>query len=113
MDRGGTLLHGRQHFRTITFLFYPSHHQGPGIFKDWTASQLADDFKNKQLKQFQSPTMRQLAEQLKKGTYESRYLLNSYSPIPSNKILEEKLKLYNGYSRYENITGVYLEKARM
>lgn len=66
MDRGGTLLHGRQHFRTITFLFYPSHHQGPGIFKDWTASQLADDFKNKQLKQFQSPTMRQLAEQLKK-----------------------------------------------
>lgn len=80
------------------------------FFKDWTASQLADDFKNKQLKQFQSPTMRQLAEQLKKGTYESRYLLNSYSPIPSNKILEEKLKLYNGYSRYENITGVYLEK---
>lgn len=80
------------------------------FFKDWTASQLADDFKNKQLKQFQSQTMRQLAEQLKKGTYESRYLLNSYSPIPSNKILEEKLKLYNGYSRYENITGVYLEK---
>lgn len=36
------------------------------FFKDWTASQLADDFKNKQLKQFQSPTMRQLAEQLKK-----------------------------------------------
>ena len=33
MDRGGTLLHGRQHFRTITFLFYPSHHQGPGIFQ--------------------------------------------------------------------------------
>lgn len=80
------------------------------FFSDWTASQLADEFKNKQLKQFSSPEMRHLAEQMKNGTYESHYLLNTYAPIPSNKILEEKLKLYNGYSRYENITGVYLEQ---
>ena len=38
-------------------------------FKDWTASQLADGFKNKQLKLFHSPLMRQLAEQLKNGIW--------------------------------------------
>lgn len=79
-------------------------------FKDWTASQLTDGFKKKQLKLFHSPLMQQLAEQLRNGTYISSYLLASYAPIPSNQVLEEKLKLHNGYSRYENITGVYLEK---
>lgn len=80
------------------------------FFSDWTASELAEGFKTKKLKEFRSPLMKQLAEQLQAGTYQSRYLLNSYKPIPSNKVLEKSLKLYNGYSRYENITGVYLEQ---
>lgn len=79
-------------------------------FCDWTASELAEGFKSKKLKEFSSPLMRQLAEQLQAGTYESRYLLHSYKPVPSNKVLAKKLKLYDGYSRYENITGVYLEQ---
>ncbi len=79
------------------------------FFKDWTASELAEGFKAKQLKEFNSPVMQQLAEQLYQGNYESRYLLNSYKPIPSNKVLRQALKLNNGYSNYENITGVYLE----
>lgn len=80
------------------------------FFNDWTASELVKGFKSKYLKQFSSPLMRQLAEQQSKGDYQSQYLLNSYKPIPSDKVLEEKLKLYNGYSRYENMTGVYLEQ---
>ena len=79
-------------------------------FNDWTASELAEGFKEKQLKNFSSPLMRRLAEQLNEGTYQARYLLNSYKPVASNKVLEKCLKLYNGYSRYENITGVYLEQ---
>lgn len=79
-------------------------------FKDWSASELADGFKMKHLKEFHSPLMQQLAKQLKNGTYQSRYLLNSYKPIPSNEVLKKTLKLYNGYSQYENITGVYLEQ---
>ncbi len=79
-------------------------------FSDWTASALAEGFKSKQLKTFSSPLMRRLAEQLDEGTYQSRYLLNSYKPVASDKVLEKHLKLDNGYSRYENITGVYLEQ---
>lgn len=79
-------------------------------FNDWTASELAVGFKNKHLKMFNSPLMRELAEKIKNDQYDSRYLLNSYAPIPSNKVLEKQLKLKNGYSRYENMTGVYLDK---
>ena len=78
-------------------------------FTDWTASALADGVKDKHLKRFASPLMRRLAEQLLDGTYDSSYLLHSYRPVPSDKVLADKLKLYNGYSRYENITGVFLE----
>ena len=79
-------------------------------FDDWTASKLAKGFKNRQLKSFGSPLMRQLAEQLRDGTYQARYLLASYKPVASDNVLKEKLKLHNGYSRYENMTGVYLEQ---
>ena len=54
--------------------------------------------------------MKELAAKLLNGTYQSRYLLQSYKPIPSNKVLAQQMKLYSGYSRYENITGVYLEQ---
>lgn len=80
------------------------------FFNDWTASELVSGFRNKHLKEFKSPLMKQLAKRLKDGNYQSDYLLNSYKPIPSNKELNDKLKLYNGYSQYENITGVYLEQ---
>lgn len=79
-------------------------------FTDWTASELVPGFKMRQLKGFNSPLMKQLAIGLSDGSYQPHYLVNSFKPVPSGKVLEEKLKLYNGYSRYENITGVYLEQ---
>lgn len=79
-------------------------------FSDWTAAALADDFKGKDLASFRSPLMRELAEKLRAGEYQSQYLLQSYKPVASDKVLYDVLKLSNGYSRYENITGVYLEQ---
>lgn len=79
-------------------------------FTDWTAAALPDGFKGKQLKNFRTSLMKELAGKLMNGTYRSTYLLQSYKPIPSNKVLEQQMKLYSGYSRYENITGVYLEQ---
>ncbi len=79
-------------------------------FTDWTAAALPDGFKGKQLKNFRTSLMKELAGKSMNGTYRSTYLLQSYKPIPSNKVLEQQMKLYSGYSRYENITGVYLEQ---
>lgn len=80
------------------------------FFNGWEASQLAPNFKKKQLTNFRTPLMRQLAESMIKGNYQKEYQLKTYRPIASNKILQNKLKLSDGYSRYENITGMYLEK---
>lgn len=79
-------------------------------FSDWSASALVKGFKKKHLNNFNTNLMRELAEKLYKGEYQSRYLLNNYKPVASDKVLERKLKLHNGYSRYENMTGVYLEQ---
>ena len=80
------------------------------FFNGWEASQLAPNFKKKQLTNFRSPLMRQLAQSMIEGNYQKEYRLKTYKPIASNKILQNKLKLSDGYSRYENITGMYLEK---
>lgn len=79
-------------------------------FSDWTCSQLKDGFKAKKLKEFQSPLMKELADQLLKGSYDTAYKVQKYKAVPSNKVLIETLKLKDGYSRYENITGIYLNQ---
>lgn len=79
-------------------------------FTDWTGSALVGNFKNKQLQKFQSPLMKDLAAKIAEGDYQPQYKLNTYKAIPSNKVLENQLKLTDGYSRYENITGIYLEQ---
>lgn len=79
-------------------------------FADWTASGLAAGFKSKQLKEFRSPLMRQLAGTMMEDGYHPQYLLRAYKPVASARVLEQKLKLHSGYSLYENITGVYLEQ---
>lgn len=79
-------------------------------FRDWTCSQLKSGFKAKNLKEFQSPLMKKLATQLINGNYDATYKMQSYKAIPSNKALNKILKLSDGYSRYENITGIYLEQ---
>ena len=80
------------------------------FFNGWEAAQLAPNFKKKQLTNFRSPLMRQLAKSMIEGNYQKEYRLKTYRPIASNKILQNKLKLSDGYSRYENITGMYLER---
>ena len=54
--------------------------------------------------------MRKVATQLLDGSYSTTYKAQKYKAIASDKVLEKALKLTNGYSRYENVTGIYLEK---
>ncbi len=57
-------------------------------FTDWTASELVPGFKMRQLKGFNSPLMKQLAMGLSDGSYQPHYLVNSFKPVPSGKVLE-------------------------
>lgn len=79
-------------------------------FADWAGSKLENGVKEKELKNFKSPVMKELASQLLKGTYDPTYKLATYQAYPSNKVLSDMLSLHSGFSRYENMTGVYLEQ---
>lgn len=78
-------------------------------FTDWTGGKLKENFRKKDLNKIGSPVMKQLATDLLSGEYASAYKLHAYSPVPSDKVLNKLLKLKDGYSLYENMTGIYLE----
>lgn len=79
-------------------------------FTDWTGSELNPKVKRKTLREFKSPLMKDLASSLLNGTYNKEYRIAEYEAYPSNEALKELLKLSSGFSRYENMTGIYLEK---
>lgn len=79
-------------------------------FADWAGSKLEKGVKEKDLKLFKSQVMKDLASQLLKGNYDPTYRLGVYKAYPSNKVLSEMLSLQSGFSRYENMTGMYLEQ---
>lgn len=79
-------------------------------FTDWSCTQLNEGVKARDLKNFKSPLLKQVASELLAGTYNTKYKAESYHAYPSNKALYAQTKLHNGFSNYENITGIYLEK---
>lgn len=80
------------------------------FFTDWTCTELNNTVKEKNLKNFKSDILRDIAKQLLNGTYNTQYKAEVYNAYPSNQVLKETIKLESGFSRYENITGIYLEK---
>lgn len=110
MDIGNLLLYRKCTSCTRALVFYTRNSERFGIFQRMGSLTACPQFQEKQLTNFRSPLMRQLAQSMIEGNYQKEYRLKTYRPIASNKILQNKLKLSDGYSRYENITGMYLEK---
>ena len=80
------------------------------FFEDWSCTRLNKNVKTRHLKEFKSPLLKQVATELLSGRYDTTYRAVSYKAYPSNKKLSETIKLNSGFSRYENITGMDLEK---
>lgn len=79
------------------------------FFTDASAGALAAGVTKADLPKFQSDLLRGVAEKLLAGTYDRAYRLTNYLAYPSPRELGQTLKLGDGFSRYENITGMYLE----
>ena len=65
--------------------------------------------RSKDLAGFKSDLLKTVAAGMLDGTYDKTYRAASYEAYPSPRELGETLKLGDGFSRYENITGIYLE----
>lgn len=61
-------------------------------------------------KTFQSDAMKDLANKMLSKEYNPNYLSAVYEAYPSPQVIGKNLKLGDGFSKYENMTGVYLDK---
>ncbi|MEE8452667.1 MAG: M60 family metallopeptidase [Thermoguttaceae bacterium] len=79
------------------------------FFTDASCSQLKTSVQSKDLDDFKSELLGTVAAGMLDGTYDKTYRATCYEAYPSPRALRDVLKLGNGFSRYENITGICLD----
>jgi hypothetical protein len=78
------------------------------FFTDTSCRQLKRGVRAKDLAGFRSELLKTVAAGMLSGSYDSHYRVTAYEAYPSPRELGRTLKLGEGFSRYENITGIYL-----
>lgn len=82
------------------------------VFEDAFALKLKKGIKKKQIDQIGDTTLRRVALAMLAGKYSKDYRYATYSALLNPSTLGHQLSIGDGYSKYENITGVYLPKGR-
>ena len=80
------------------------------FFTDGSCRELRKQIQTKDLALFRSELLRNIARDLLDGNYDTTYRAASYPAYPSPQALQRTIKLGDGFSRYENITGIFLGK---
>ena len=80
------------------------------FFTDESCRELKKEVQRKDLTRFRSKLLRNVASQLLEDRYDPTYRAASYEAYPSPQALQRTIKLGDGFSRYENITGIHLGK---
>ncbi|MBI5834115.1 MAG: peptidase M60 [Armatimonadetes bacterium] len=78
-------------------------------FTDATCTALRPEVKAADLAGFKTDVLRAVAESMLAGTYDPAYRVADYAAYPSPTELGRTLKLGDGFSRYEGITGIVLD----
>lgn len=100
-------------FREIEFFKEdPDKTEDYAIFTDSSCSELKRDVKAEDIDKISSSLLRSIAKELYNKTYDSRYRVAQYKAIPSPDIIAENLKIGNGFSHYEGITGMFLRAGK-
>lgn len=79
------------------------------FFTDSSASDLKPGVTAKDVESFKSEVLKAVATGLLNKTYDKTYRAARYEAYPSPRELGKTLKLGDGFSRYENITGIVLD----
>ena len=80
------------------------------IFEDPLATRLNKKVKKKTLNTITNPAIKEVANAIFRKTYTPNYKYATYNAIMNPRILGRELSIGDGYSKYENVTGVYLEQ---
>lgn len=79
------------------------------FFTDASCRRLKGGVQEGDLENLKSDLLERVATQMLKGDYDRSRRVAEYEAYPSPRELGRTLKLGDGFSRYENITGMYLE----
>jgi hypothetical protein len=80
------------------------------FFSDPLATKLKSNVKKSDLQKIKHPALKEVASQLLDKKYQTDYKVASFSALLKPSTLGKQLVIGNGYSRFENMTGVYLPK---
>lgn len=78
------------------------------FFTDATCRELKSSVRSNDLAAFKSDVLKSVAVRMIEGSYDRTCRVGIYEAYPSPRELGKKLKLGDGFSRYENITGIHL-----
>ena len=78
------------------------------IFQDGLASNLKKGVNKKQINAIKNEDIKILAQELLAGKQIDSYKFATFNALLSPKSLGQELSIGDGYSKYENITGIYL-----
>ncbi len=78
------------------------------LFKDGNCTVLKDGVTG--TGSFQSDAMKGLAERILAKDYDPAYRVAEYEAYPTPQVLSRTLRLGDGFSKYENMTGIFLEE---
>ncbi len=82
------------------------------VFNNDLGTKLKKGTKQKQIDNIKNDEIRNAAAQMLAGEYDLNYRLATYNAYLSPKKLGEILSIGDGYSKYENITGIYMPKGK-
>lgn len=80
------------------------------LFGDFTGVALKPGVTESDIEEMKVPALKQFATQLFHNNYRPDSLLADYHPYLSPDVLGQQMRIGNGFSKYEGITGVVLEK---
>ena len=82
------------------------------FFTEPSCRELNDGVGKGDLGRFESDLLEKVASGLLNGKYDKTYRAADYEPYPSSRALQKAIKLGDGFSRYENITGMVLDAGK-
>jgi len=80
------------------------------IFSDLTGTALKSNIKKKDIEKMKVPALKEFAKTLFNKTYKTGNLIAKYQPYLNPQVLGQKMRIGDGFSKYEGITGIVLEK---
>lgn len=82
------------------------------VFTDGSCSALKPGIKARKIKGIKNPLLKDIAQQLYDKTYDGEYRIQQYNAVTSPEVTAKKLKIGRGFSKYENVTGIFLPEGK-